>query len=120
MALPEVDHTETVIVTGASSGIGAALARELAGRGRAVTLVARRGDRLAELAAALRTKARVDTVVADLSLPGDRDRLLSSVAEQGLAVGGLVNCAGLGMTEPADVRGVRPQPVAGRTRPPQP
>lgn len=96
MALPEVDHTETVIVTGASSGISAALARELAGRGRALTLVARRRDRLAELAAALRTTAQVDTVVADLSLPDDRDRFLSSVAEQGLAVGGLVNCAGLG------------------------
>jgi len=54
-----------VAITGASSGIGAALARELAGRGDAITLVARRRPLLDELAAGLGTRAHI--AVADLA-----------------------------------------------------
>src|SRR3954453_13684959 len=51
MALPPPAEGSTCLVTGASSGIGAEIARELARRGHGVTLMARREERLRELAA---------------------------------------------------------------------
>jgi short-subunit dehydrogenase len=96
MALPHPEPDTTVVVTGASSGIGAELARELAARGHHVTLVARRRDRLEELADEIGGSASVET--ADLQDAAARDRLADTLAERGVV--GLVNNAGYGATGP--------------------
>jgi uncharacterized protein len=88
----------TALVTGASSGIGVALATELARRGHALTLVARRADRLREMAAEIGGEhgVRVEWVAADLTDASDRDRVPAEVAERGQVVDLLVNDAGMG------------------------
>jgi short-subunit dehydrogenase len=94
-----IDFTgQTTIVTGASSGIGAAFARELARRGSDLVLVARRADRLAALASELEAAhgIRATVVPTDLGLPGAGRTLAASVADLGVTVTGLVNNAGFG------------------------
>jgi uncharacterized protein len=97
MALPAPKENTTAIVTGASSGIGAALARELARRGHGVTLVARREDRLKALADELAHAHAVHTevVAADLTDPDSRGELATQLAGRGLTPDILVNNAGL-------------------------
>jgi|SRR5579871_382499 len=92
--------TEIALVTGASSGIGEALARRLAADGRALGLVARRGDRLEALAAELRSRHGVEVhpIVLDLVAPGAAGRLVEEVERRGLAIDWLVNNAGFGTT----------------------
>ncbi|MGV9913641.1 SDR family NAD(P)-dependent oxidoreductase [Streptomyces tendae] len=89
---------QTTVVTGASSGIGAAFARELARRGSDVVLVARRLDRLTDLASELRARhgVRATAVQLDLSEPGAGRRLAADLAGRGIRVDGLVNNAGFG------------------------
>ncbi|MGI8624352.1 MAG: SDR family NAD(P)-dependent oxidoreductase [Solirubrobacteraceae bacterium] len=96
MALPTPASTTTVVVTGASSGIGAELARELARRGYGLTLVARRADRLKALADEIGAARGVTVAVepADLSDRQDRERLLAALATR--TVVGLCNNAGYG------------------------
>ena len=84
------------VVTGASSGIGEQIARELARRGRHVTLVARSADRLTALAAEIAAAGgRADALPLDLADRGARAGLSEQLAALGLVVDVLVNNAGL-------------------------
>jgi short-subunit dehydrogenase len=87
-------------VTGASSGIGADLARELAGRGYGLTLVARREDRLRELADELSADVRVEVLACDVADADARAGLFPEVQRRGLTVDILVNNAGVGTIGP--------------------
>ena len=86
------------LVTGASSGIGAALARELARCGAKLILTARRKDRLEALAAELTKQGtEVRLVAADLMDPEAPQAIYDATVGDGLAVDILVNNAGLGL-----------------------
>jgi short-subunit dehydrogenase len=101
VALPPPSESSTALITGASSGIGEAIARELASRGHGVTLVARREDRLRGLAGELheRDGVRTEAIGVDLGDAGARDALSSRLEELGLDVEILVNNAGFGGAE---------------------
>jgi hypothetical protein len=92
----------TALVTGASSGIGMALARRFAAHGFAVVLSARREDRLIALAQELRDAARVAAHVfpADLAHPDACESLVAALHRQGLAIDVLVNNAGYSVPGP--------------------
>lgn len=85
------------LVTGASSGIGAAIARGYARRGVPLVLTARRVDRLDALAAELRAHVPVHVVPADLADPGAPERLAQEIAALDVEVRILVNNAGYGV-----------------------
>ena len=85
------------LITGASSGIGAATARELAGHGLKVVLVARRRERLEAVAAQINRAGGVAEVIpADLTLETDRQRVYDQVTQEHGGMDVLVNNAGLG------------------------
>ncbi|MCL2454240.1 MAG: SDR family oxidoreductase [Micrococcales bacterium] len=86
----------STLITGASSGIGTELARRFAGLGHDLVLVARRRDRLDELAAELERDhgATVTVVPLDLSTPTAPDELVQRLDALGLTVDVLVNNAG--------------------------
>ncbi|MDO9495509.1 MAG: SDR family NAD(P)-dependent oxidoreductase, partial [Nocardioides sp.] len=92
MSLPTPGPDRTAVVTGASSGIGAEIARDLARRGHQVTLVARTVAKLDELAAEI-TEAggRADVIGADLTDRTARAELLDRIADLGLLPDILVN-----------------------------
>ena len=102
MPLPPPSESSTALITGASSGIGSEIAHRLAARGHGVALVARREQRLLELAAELaRThQVRAEAIVADLGAPDGRDLVQARLAELGLTVEILVNNAGFGDSGP--------------------
>ena len=96
MPLPTPSPTSTAVVTGASSGIGADIARELVDRGHGVTLVARREEKLRELADEIGGRVRVEWIVCDVADAAARARLFDEVGSRGLTVDILVNNAGIG------------------------
>jgi short-subunit dehydrogenase len=87
-----------VLVTGASSGIGAAFARTFARKGWDLALVARREERLKDLAEELKAQFGVDSLIIadDLSDPEAPGRIVKAVADAGRQIDGLVNNAGAG------------------------
>lgn len=90
-----------VLVTGASAGIGAAIAQAYARRGWDVVLTARREDRLRDLAARLVAEHAVasDIIVADLADPQAPAVLVAELDRRGLIIDGLVNNAGFSRTQ---------------------
>jgi short-subunit dehydrogenase len=86
------------LVTGASSGIGVALARELASHGAKLVLTARRKERLEVLAAELRELGvEVRIVIADLADPGAPQAIYDATEGAGLPIDILIDNAGLGL-----------------------
>ncbi|MGA3264276.1 MAG: SDR family oxidoreductase [Terracidiphilus sp.] len=97
MASTQEFNGKWALVTGASAGIGVALARELAGHGARLILTARRRERLETLAAELRARGtEVRIVAADLNDPAAPERIYAATEGAGLTVDILVNNAGLG------------------------
>jgi short-subunit dehydrogenase len=86
------------LITGASAGIGVAIARELAAGGTNLVLTARRRDRLVGLAAELSAKHNVRTLVcvADLAQPLGPQQIFSFTEEKKIPIDLLVNNAGFG------------------------
>jgi short-subunit dehydrogenase len=98
MSLPAPAPARVAVITGASSGIGAEIARDLAGRGHELVLVARSADKLWSLADELPTTAHV--VPADLSDRAARAGLLGELTSRGLTPQILVNNAGFSTLGP--------------------
>jgi short-subunit dehydrogenase len=95
MSLPPPSRHGTAVITGASSGIGAALARALAFRGYGTTLVARDKVRLRHVANELQGYGtRADIIEADLATRAGRRHVEAEVRRNGLNVDILVNGAG--------------------------
>jgi uncharacterized protein len=86
------------LVTGASAGIGKALAQELAQGGTNLVLTARRQDRLEALASELTAKHRIqaETFVADLAQPSAPEAIFQFTQRKGLSISLLINNAGFG------------------------
>lgn len=100
------------LITGASSGIGAEFAAQLAGRGMHLILAARRKDKMTELATELNTRhgTRCHIVAIDLADPDASRRLFEEIRRLAVDVELLINNAGIGLigqietTSPEDVR----------------
>lgn len=92
----------TALITGASAGIGRALAREFAAGGWDLAVVARREPRLRQLADDLAHDHGVDVEVLgmDLAEPGAARTLADDLADRGLTVGAIVNNVGIGTNGP--------------------
>lgn len=88
----------TTLITGASSGLGAAFAKRFAGSGSNLVLVARRADRLEALAVELRASSnvRIEVIQADLGVTGAANALHAELERRKIHVTSLVNNAGFG------------------------
>lgn len=92
---------ETVLITGASGGIGEGLARHFAADGSRLVLVARRGDKLQQLATELQSLRGVEHIVIplDLSVADSAQTLYAELQQRGLTIDVLVNNAGFGKND---------------------
>lgn len=106
MPIPAPSPDARAVVTGASQGIGAALAEELAARGHNLIITARRGEILNDLANALseKTGVIVEVRAVDLADPGARDALCTELSERNISI--LCNNAGTATFGP--IRGLDP------------
>jgi short-subunit dehydrogenase len=98
-AIMTIHHTgTTALVTGASSGLGAEFATQLARRGADLVLVARREDRLADLATRLEREhgIRATVIALDLARADAPARLRAALDERGIRIQTLINNAGFG------------------------
>ena len=94
---PPIDWKDrVVVVTGASAGIGAALAREVGRRGGSLVIAARRADKLAEVAGS--TSAACVTVRADMTRRDEAATILAAGVERFGKVDAWVNCVGRGIS----------------------
>jgi short-subunit dehydrogenase len=84
-----------ILITGASAGLGAEFARQLAGREQKLVLVARRKERIDALAAEL---GNARSLPLDVSEPGAAAKLMADIVDHGEHVHWLVNNAGFGLT----------------------
>ncbi|MEU0119734.1 SDR family oxidoreductase [Streptomyces bobili] len=89
-------HGQTTLITGASAGLGAEFARQLAARGSDLVLVARRRERLEELAAELRAHHHIQAHVMEMDLSTDSpgQALAAQTERLGLQVTSVINNAG--------------------------
>lgn len=95
MSLPEPSKSHTVVITGASSGIGAQMAQEFARLGYGLTLVARSADALEAMATELsEAGVAAEAIPCDLADRDQRDELVAEVERRGRPVAALVNNAG--------------------------
>jgi uncharacterized protein len=102
LTIPDPRPSSAALVTGASAGIGRAIAAELAARGHGLVLVARRKERLTQVARELSDdhQVRVETIACDLAKPSARGRLAGQISERGLDIEILVNNAGFATNGP--------------------
>ncbi len=100
------DLRPVTVITGASAGIGVALARVFAREGHALALVARRAERLHALADELAGTGEQRPLVigADLSTPGFTERIAEELRAQGAEPQYMVNNAGFGLVGPVGTR----------------
>ena len=92
-------YGNTVLITGASSGIGESFARVLAAAGMNLVLVARRADRLEKMATEFTAQhgSKVTTYAIDLALPDSGQKLAAFLFDQKISVDILINNAGYGL-----------------------
>lgn len=100
------DRRPVTIITGASSGIGAELARVFAQHGHELVLVARRANLLASLADEIATggQPRPRVLAIDLGQAGAGDNIDQALAQEGLAPQFVVNNAGFGLVGAVESR----------------